>query len=169
MALFPKGDPAKKLASEIEALRRELDNVVARRKSDDASLPGLADAVSRLLREAAPDRDLEAAEAKLNAVEKRIVVCTKTEVEVQEQIAAKEKELAAIHDARLREQTDVQIEEVKKSVEIDGADFQRAADKYADDAGEGRQHRSRRPWSASFSHVRCRRDASSDGRWFCRS
>lgn len=131
MALFPKGDPAKKLASEIEALRRELDNVVARRKSDDASLPGLADAVSRLLREAAPDRDLEAAEAKLNTVEKRIVVCTKTEVEVQEQIAAKEKELGAIHDGRLREQTDVQIEDVKKSVETDGADFQRAADKFA--------------------------------------
>ncbi len=110
MAYFSK-DPAKAKGKELEAKHLQLDNVVARRKFTEEQTTTLGDAVRHLIRDGALDHDLEVAEGKLAAAEKRIASCITTEAEIAEEISRLEGELAAITDGKLREQTAADVEQ----------------------------------------------------------
>jgi hypothetical protein len=121
MAINPfKGDPVKKLEKELAAKVAERDNVQTILRNTEASLPGLALTVSQLMRSGADEKELNRAEADLDAANKRMTKATDTLAEVAREIAAIERQLAALADQKLRSETAAEIEQRAAGIEAAG-------------------------------------------------
>jgi hypothetical protein len=121
MALNPfKSDPVKRHEKELAAKIAERDNVNTILKSTEASLPGLALTVGQLMRAGADAKELNSAEANLDAANKRMIKAGETLSEVATEIAAIEQQLAALADEKLRAETAAEIERRADKLEVAG-------------------------------------------------